>query len=104
MGNFKCLNRTSVGLKLAAALATRASKAPSLNRTSVGLKLVGDMLIGGERVLPQSNQRGIETRSRMAEIVRKNNRPQSNQRGIETRDIRERGRGARRASIEPAWD
>jgi len=56
-----------------------------------------------ERIQPQSNQRGIETRS-YHHASYGVEAPQSNQRGIETvyrhiKVLKERG-----ASIEPAWD
>ena len=55
----------------------------SLNRTSVGLKHLSDLLLQPLADLPQSNQRGIETRINSGRSARKAE-PQSNQRGIET--------------------
>ena len=71
------LNRTSVGLKPSLAN-DPFSHRRYLNRTSVGLKLII-----------------------ITSAVFSNFRPQSNQRGIETKSLR-----ALRAltSIEPAWD
>ena len=57
---YKCLNRTSVGLK-PQGRADGNILVDGLNRTSVGLKLIppdfGGVVLGP----PQSNQRGIET-------------------------------------------
>jgi len=55
----------------------------SLNRTSVGLKPVRPHRLLLDPGLPQSNQRGIETRTR-GSAERGDSEPQSNQRGIET--------------------
>ena len=59
--------------------------------------------MGGSFEVPQSNQRGIETKHIPTSSVNLT-RPQSNQRGIET-PVRD---GPQRfqvdASIEPAWD
>jgi len=54
-------------------------------------------------LVPQSNQRGIETVS-FCPIWSRVSRPQSNQRGIETAERSEITIKVDGASIEPAWD
>jgi len=97
------LNRTSVGLKLRLERLEWEEFRSGLNRTSVGLKLLffphHDHAARG----PQSNQRGIETRSRPGPCP-PHRRPQSNQRGIETAVAPQPGVRLPKASIEPAWD
>ncbi len=110
------LNRTSVGLK-PVLLTSCYVPDISLNRTSVGLKLWAVRAGGLRGLVPQSNQRGIETfqRLRRPPAIRSGlNRtsvglkrdpfargdsaystPQSNQRGIETTGA---GPGGRHAS------
>ena len=55
----------------------------SLNRTSVGLKPESYNVMTPHGVVPQSNQRGIET-SVLEKLAFAISLPQSNQRGIET--------------------
>ena len=74
------LNRTSVGLKRASTRRRRTA-CPGLNRTSVGLKRSYDAGTAYLVTVPQSNQRGIETK--LSGVV---------------------GLGEVVASIEPAWD
>ena len=77
--------------------------APGLNRTSVGLKRNRFGEKATVRMMPQSNQRGIET-IELPHRPFSSRMPQSNQRGIETSELECGSRLPPQASIEPAWD
>ena len=98
------LNRTSVGLKVGVTVGPGVGVNAGLNRTSVGLKEWFGWSEGEAISLPQSNQRGIESKKKVEEslgIPLSLNRTSVGLKAATTfLSIKLR----QRASIEPAWD